>query len=240
VIEYDDWRRVLKTDNQPPSLQTANTGNIVINTFGGHSIHALDTDAGTIDLMVWGLGQTGRWGVQKQRSGALDAEAGFQPRTTRLKPWIRGGYTWSSGDDNPVDNTHGTFFQLLPTPRPYARFPFFNMMNIEDIYGSLILRPDSKVTTRSDFHPLRLTSKNDLWYSGGGVFQPWTFGYTGRSTSGRRSLANLYDTSVDYRPNSKLTLTGYFGYAQGLAVIQQIYPKGKNGSLGYIEVLCRF
>jgi hypothetical protein len=147
VIEYDDWRGVLKTDNQPPSLQAANTGNIVINTFGGHSIHALDTHVGTIDLMVWGLGQTGRWGVQKQRSGALDAEAGFQPKTTRLKPWIRGGYTWSSGDDNPVDNTHGTFFQLLPTPRPYARFPFFNMMNIEDIYGSMILRPDSKVTT---------------------------------------------------------------------------------------------
>jgi hypothetical protein len=240
VIEYDDWRGVLKTDNQPPSLQTANTGNIVINTFGGHSIHALDTNVGTIDLMVWGLGQTGRWGVQKQRSGALDAEAGFQPKTTRLEPWIRGGYTWSSGDDNPVDNTHGTFFQLLPTPRPYARFPFFNMMNIEDIYGSLILRPDSKVTTRSDIHSLRLTSKNDLWYTGGGVFQPWTFGYTGRSTSGRRSLANLYDTSVEYRPNSKLTLTGYFGYAQGLAVMQQIYPKGKDGNLGYIEVLYRF
>jgi len=240
VIEYDDWRGVLKTDNQPPSLQTANTGNIVINTFGGHSIHALDTNVGTIDLMVWGLGQTGRWGVQKQRSGALDTEAGFQPRTTRLEPWIRGGYTWSSGDDNPVDNTHGTFFQLLPTPRPYARFPFFNMMNIEDIYGSLILRPDSKVTTRSDFHSLRLASKNDLWYTGGGVFQPWTFGYTGRSTSGRRSLANLYDTSVEYRTNSKLTLTGYFGYGQGLAVMQQIYPKGTNGNLGYIEVLYRF
>ena len=114
------------------------------------------------------------------------------------------------------------------------------MMNIEDIYGSVILRPDSKVTTRSGFHSLRLTSKNDLWYTAGGVFQPWTFGYTGRSTSGWRSLANLYDTSVEYRSNSKLTLTGYFGYAQGLGVMQQIYPKGKNGNLGYIEVLYRF
>ena len=54
-----------------------------------------------------------------------------------------------------------------------------------------------------------------LWYAGGGVFQPWSFGYTGRATGGQRSLANLYDTSVDYRVNPRLTLTAYFGYAQG-------------------------
>jgi hypothetical protein len=190
--------------------------------------------------MIWGVGQTGRWGVQKQRSGAADVEAGFQPKMFQFKPWIRGGYTWGSGDGRPGNNTHGTFFQLLPTPRPYARFPFFNMMNNEDIYVALILRPDSKVTTWSEFHSLRLADRNDLWYSGGGAFQPWTFGYTGRSTSGRRSLANLYDTSVEYRANGKLTFTGYFGYAQGLAVMEQIYPKGKNGKFGYLETLYRF
>jgi hypothetical protein len=158
----------------------------------------------------------------------------------QLKPWIRAGYTWGSGDNNPADNTHGTFFQLLPTPRPYARFPFFNMMNNADIYGAVILRPNSKVTTWSEFHSLRLADANDLWYTGGGVFQPWTFGYTGRATSGRRSLANLYDTSVEYRPNIKVTYTGYFGYAQGLAVMEQIYPAGKNGKFGYVELLYRF
>jgi hypothetical protein len=240
VIEYDDWRGVLKTDNQPAALRAANTGNIVINTFGGHSIHAFDTTSGTINLMIWGVGQTGRWGNQKQRSGAVAAEAGFQPKLPRLKPWIRGGYTWGSGDGNPLDNTHGTFFQLLPTPRPYARFPFFNMMNNADIYGAVILRPNSKLTTWSQFDSLRLANRNDLWYTGGGVFQPWTFGFTGRSTSGKRSLANLYDTSIEYRENRKVTFTGYFGYAQGLAVMQQIYPKGKNGKFGYVEVLYRF
>jgi hypothetical protein len=114
------------------------------------------------------------------------------------------------------------------------------MMDNEDIYGALILRPNSKVTTWSEFHSLRLADNNDLWYSGGGAFQPWTFGYTGRSTSGRRSLANLYDTSIEYRANGKATFTGYFGYAQGLAVMEQIYPKGKNGKFGYVEALYRF
>lgn len=240
AIEYDDWRHILKTDNRPTAVRKADTENIVINTFGGHSIHAFDTGAGTFNLMIWGAGQTGRWGLQKQRAGAVDAEAGFQPKIAALKPWIRGGYTWGSGSDAATGGTHGTFFQLLPTPRPYARFPFYNMMNNEDLFGALILRPHSKITTSSEFHSLRLADANDFWYSGGGAYQPWSFGYTGRATTGRRSLGNLYDTSVEYRPHPKAALTGYFGYTQGLAVMKQIYPAGKVGRFGYLEALYRF
>jgi alginate export protein len=241
MIEYDDWRHILKTDGRPLAARTGDTANILINTFGGHTLHAFETGAGTINLMFWGTAQTGRWGVERQRAGAIDAEAGYQPKILpQLKPWVRGGYTWGSGDGTPNDSTHGTFFQLLPTPRPYARFPFFNMMNNQDTFGALILRPGAKVTISSEFHSLRLSKANDLWYSGGGAFQPWTFGYSGRSTSNRRSLGNLYDTNLEYRMNRKLTVTGYFGYTQGLAAMKQIYPKGKDGKFGYIEGLYRF
>lgn len=96
------------------------------------------------------------------------------------------------------------------------------------------------MTTSSEFHALRLSDTNDFWYSGGGAFQPWTFGYSGRSTSGKRSLGNLYDTNVEYRMNRKLTLTGYFGNTQGLASMEQIYPQGKDGKFGYLEALFRF
>jgi len=40
--------------------------------------------------------------------------------------------------------------------------------------------------------------------------------------------------------NRNLTLTAYLGYAQGLAVIQQIYPEGRTARLGYLEALWRF
>jgi hypothetical protein len=241
ALEYDDWRHILKTDNRPAAVRAKDTENIRINTFGGHSLHAFTTDAGTLDALAWGAAQTGRWGLQKQRSFALDFEGGFQPKILPLlRPWLRGGFTMGSGDKNPNDNTHGTFFQVLPTPRLYARFPFFNMMNSQDRFASLIQRPHSKITVSSEFHALRLSDPNDLWYSGGGAFQPWTFGYTGRSTSGRRSLANLYDTSVEYRANRRITLTAYVGYAQGLAAMKEIYPEGKNGQLGYLELLYRF
>ena len=158
----------------------------------------------------------------------------------KLKPWIRGGYNWNSGDSNPNDNTHGTFFQLLPTPRPYARMPFFNMMNNTDAFGALILRPHPKLAVSSEFHSLHLSNANDLWYSGGGAFQSWTFGYAGRSPSGRRSLANVYDTSAEVLVNRKTTLIAYLGYAQGLAAIEHIYPDGKDGRFGYLEISCRF
>jgi hypothetical protein len=241
MIEYDDFRHILKTDNRPLAVRRADLGNIRIDTYGGHTLHSFETGPGTFDLLLWGAAQTGRWGDQRQRAGAVDAEGGFQPHILpKVKPWVRGGYTWGSGDGNPNDNTHGTFFQLMPTPRPYARFPFFNMMNTEDTFGILILRPHPKVTISSEYHSLRLSSANDLWYSGGGVFQPWTFGYIGRSTSGRRSLGNLYDTQVEYRVNPALTLTAYLGYTQGLAAMQEIYPQGKDGRFGYLELLYRF
>ena len=241
VIEYDDWRHVVKADNRPLAVRRGDLNNIRIETFAGHTLHALDTGAGTLDLLLWGAAQTGRWGVQQHRAGAFDIEGGIQPKILpKLKPWLRGGYCWGSGDGNPNDNTHGTFFQLLPTPRLYARFPFFSMMNNEDRFGILILRPHAKVTVSSEFHSLRLSNANDAWYLGGGVFQPWTFGYTARSTSGRRSLGNLYDTSLEYRMNRKLTLTGYLAYTQGLAVMQEIYQQGKDARLGYLEFLYRF
>jgi hypothetical protein len=240
AIDYDDFRHILKTDNRPLAVRKGDTENIHIQTWGGHSLHAFTTKAGTLDALAWGAAQTGRWGTQKQRAYALDFEGGFQPAILpSVKPWIRGGYTIGSGDGNPSDNTHGTFFQILPTPRPYARFPFFNMMNTEDAFGALLLRPHPKVTTSSEYHSLRLTNPNDLWYSGGGAFQPWTFGYNGRAVSGKRSLGNLYDTSVEYRATRHMTFTAYLGYTQGLAVMKQIYPAGKDARFGYLEALFR-
>ncbi|HKE21915.1 MAG TPA: alginate export family protein [Bryobacteraceae bacterium] len=240
-IGYDDFRHILKTDNRALAVRKADLENIRIETFGGHTLHAIETRSGTFDILLWGAVQTGRWGTQTQRSAAADVEGGFQPKIlAQVKPWLRGGYTYGSGDGNASDNRHETFFQLLPTPRPYAKFPFFNMMNTEDRYGTLMLRPHSKVTITTEFHSLRLSAVDDFWYSGGGAYQPWTFGYTGRSTSGRRSLGNLYDTGIDYRVNRGLSVSGYFGYTEGLAAIRQIYPAGKDGRFGYLEVMKRF
>ena len=40
--------------------------------------------------------------------------------------------------------------------------------------------------------------------------------------------------------NRSLTSTMYYGYAQGLAAIAAIYPHGRRGSLGYLELAYKF
>jgi len=241
-LGYSDYRDgVVKTDDRPLAVRKADTGRIDIGTYGGHFLHATETTAGTLDAMFWGAMQTGSWGSLTQRAGAFAAEGGWQPPVLeRLKPWLRGGEDYSSGDKNPNDSTHGTFFQILPTPRTYARFPFFNMMNLRDAFGELVLRPSKRVTVRSDIHSLALADSNDLWYTGGGAYQPWTFGYTGRTSNGQSSLATLYDASADFTFNRHFLAGLYYGFADGKSVIQSIYPNGKNGSLGFVEMTYKF
>ncbi len=241
-IGYNDYRgNVLKTDNRAAGARAADHANLDIGTAGAHYIHALETQAGTFDVLGWGAWQFGSWGTLKQRADAYSAEGGWQPPALKsVKPWLRGGYDYASGDKNPNDGTHGTFFQILPTARQYARFPIFNMMNSRDAFGELVLRPAKSVTVRTDIHSLALANKHDLWYSGGGVYQPWSFGFTGRTSNGQTGLATLYDTSVDYMLNRHLAFAVYYGYAAGKLVITDIYPKGNNANFGYVEANYRF
>ena len=238
---YNDDRGVLKTDNRPAAIRSKDPGGIDIGTYGGHFIMATATNVGTFDVLGWGALQNGSWGTLAQRSGAGAIEAGYQPHIAeRLRPWFRGGYYYSSGDANAADGTHGTFFAVLPTPRVYARFPFFNSMNNRDAFGEVVLRPSKALTLRSDVHGLWLAKSQDLWYSGGGAFQPWTFGFNGRPANGANHLANLYDISSDYTWRHGISLGLYFGYAQGGPVIKKIYPANSNGALGFTELNYRF
>ena len=237
-IGYGDQRDgVAKVDNRPETVRSADHEHINLATLGGHYLHAEETNAGTVDVLFWGALQFGSWGTLAQRAGAFAAEAGWQPPVLpRVKPWLRGGYDYGSGDKNPNDETHGTFFQLLPTPRIYARFPFFNMMNNRDAFGEFVFRPAKGMVIRSDIHALSLAKANDLWYSGGGVYQPWTFGYTGRPSNGHSALGTLYDISADYTFSPHWSTGLYYGHAAGRALIQSIYPKGDSGDFGFVEL----
>ena len=240
-LGYSDYRDgVVKTDNRPLGVRTADTAHIHIGTYGGHVLQTLSSRAGTVDLLLWGALQSGSWGRQSHRAGAFAAEAGWQPRLLpSLRPWLRGGIDFGSGDGDPNDRTHGTFFQVLPTPRVYARFPFFNMMNTRDAFGELILRPGKVLTIRADAHSLALSNSSDLWYSGGGMFQPWTFGYTGRPSNGHAGLATLVDAGAEYTVNPHAAIGLYYGHAAGRLVVQSIYPNGGSGSFGYVELTLR-
>jgi hypothetical protein len=239
-IYYQDWRDVLKTDNRATAVRRADTGNIRIGTVGAHYLHAAESALGTADFVAWGVTQFGRWGNLDQRSFAYLIEGGLQPKGIAWRPWVRAGWSHTSGDSDPNDRRHGTYFQILPTPRPFARFPFFDMMNNEDLMGSLALRPTKKLTINPQIHWLRLASSRDLWYQGGGAYQPWSFGYTGRPSNGNRGLATLYEISADYAFNKAWSFTAYYGHANGKLVPAAIYSNDKNSNFGYLEATYRF
>jgi hypothetical protein len=241
AMGYIDHRTtVLKTDNRPASVRATDFGKIEIATWGADYVHVVHVQGtGDFDFLGWGALQTGSWGALTQHAGAFVVEGGWQA-PVRVNPWLSVGYSYGSGDGNASDTRHGTFFQDLPTPRQYARFPFYNMMNNEDLYATFNIKPISKLTFRSEAHALRLASSSDFWYSGGGAFQPSTFGFTGRPSNKNRGLANVWDLSADYQFTRSFAATLYYGHAWGKGVISAIYPKNQDGQLIFLETNFRF
>jgi hypothetical protein len=235
-LDYHDGRRVLKVDNRSASTRTADTLNIRVHTVGGHYLIARQTHTATFDLLAWTALQAGSWGRQQHRAAAFSFEAGVQPKTLpKLKPWLRAGIDWSSGDGDATDDRHGTFFQVLPTPRAYARYPYFSQSNIRDIFGEVMVKPWSRLTVRSDFHDLQLANKNDLWYSGGGAFEPKSFGYAGRNTSGSDQMGQFADVSFDLPVRRAFSITGYYAHAFAGDAIKNVYGQAARSNYGYLE-----
>jgi len=246
-LAYEDGRAAnmsTKVDNRPLAARQADGKAIRIYTLGVNYIRDFKTSGGTFDVLGLGAVQGGNWGTLKQRANDFNLEAGYQPKGSSLKPWLRVGYDRSSGDKNPTDGIHGTFFTPLPTPRLYARFPFFDQLNNTDTFAQLILRPNPKANLRFEAHRLQLTSAQDLYYSGGGAFQSGGkgvngFGFAGRPSGGSHGLANLFDASFDYTFDPKTSVGLYFGQAFGGKVIDKIY-KGRDASLAFLEFSRKF
>jgi TorA maturation chaperone TorD len=242
ALHYHDGRGATKTDNRPAVVRVADQRNIRLTTIGAHWIGVFGSGDHKTDLLIWGAAQFGRWGALNHQAGAIAAEIGHQ-FPGRWKPWLRGGFFRSSGDGNPNDNEHSTFFQVLPTPRVYARFPFFNLMNNQDVFMEFRLKPTTRLAIRADIRHLRLSSGADLWYLGGGSFQEGTFGFVGRPSNQNKSLGTLFDLSFDYDLTKSTRLTFFAGGVRGGDVPSAIYPAGGSNPGArflYLEFVTRF
>jgi hypothetical protein len=242
-LYYSDERDdVVKLDNSivrgrvgvPPS-----DGPLEIHTVGAHALTAFDAGPGIVDVLAWATAQTGRWTERDHGAWAYALEAGYQLPRVPAAPWLRAGVNRSSGDDDPFDDTHGTFFQILPTPRSYAQLPFYNLMNLQDVFASLVLRPHPVVTLRTDYHWLRVGEGRDLWYSGGGAQNDDLFGYAGTPAGGRRDLAHVVDLSATVAVTSWMTIGGYYGHAFGGDVVGGTFD-GTDTDYGFVETTFRY
>ena len=241
ALGYHDGRTGLtKTDNRALTARKADHRNVRIGTYGGDLLAVIPARGGAIDLVAWGVLQNGQWGSLDQHARAGALESGFQFNHVATTPWIRAGYFYGSGDANPKDNRHETFFQVLPTPWIYAHFPFYNLMNNRDAFVQAIDRPTKRLEIRSDLHCLTLASNQDMWYLSGGAFDNKVFGYVGRPANGHSSLATVFDVTSSWQTTRSITTNFYYGHAAGKSTVAAIYPADRNAQFGYAEVVYRW
>lgn len=231
AVLYDDTRRgVVKVDNRASASTDRDPVRLV--TVGAHSAVV----RGAADFLAWGAVQTGDWGVQRHMAHALALEAGWRPGKARHGLWLRSGVNVFSGDRDPADGTHGTFYPLLNTPRLYARTPFYGESNLQDIFVMAMLRPTPRTMVRADWHHTALDRTADRWYAAGGPFLPsGNFGLIGRpNPSGSRSIAQLIDIGVEQTLDQQTSVSAYLGWMRGGGVVRGIYPDG-SGLMGFLE-----
>ena len=235
----DDRRSAVKVDNRAPALRAADTHHVGVHSFGGHAMTVVDAGPGAFDALVWAVLQRGTWGALDHRAWAYALEVGYQLPRVPTGPWLRAGYDRSSGDADPGDGDHRTFFQVLPTARIYAQFPFYNLMNDEDLFAQLIAEPFARASLRVDYHWLRLTEGRDLWYAGGGATNDDVFGFSGIAAHGRRELAHVIECGIDVQVVERLSASAYYAHAFGQGVVGATFA-GTDASYGYVELTLRY
>jgi hypothetical protein len=229
-IWYRDRRDVVVLDNGAPD-----EGILELYTLGANFLQVFDVGPGRADLLLWGATQFGDWQTQDQEAYAFALEAGYQLPDAPGKPWLRVGWNVGSGDSDPFDGEHDTFFQILPTSRLYAQFPFYNLMNNDDLFVQLVLEPHERVGVTAAAHQLRRSAEEDFVYSGGGATKNDVFGYSavaGPSTS--KGIGTLLDVSLSVRPTDWLTLGAYYAHVWGRGALDATYA-GENGSYAFVE-----
>ncbi len=237
---YTDDRDIVFLDNRPLAVREQARGQgSKIHTIGAWAAHVEEIGPGLADGMVYWFGQFGDWQELDHGAWAYGAEAGYQFPKLWGSPWIRAGINSGSGDPDPFDGDHETFFQLLPTVWLYAQFPFYNMMNNQDVFVQGILAPHPKVNVRLDFHWLKVNESEDFLYSGSGATNDTFFGYLGTPTGGFDDLAYVTHFMVGVKPFNYLALNFFYAHAFGQDIINANFD-GKQGSYGYVEAIVSF
>lgn len=240
ALRYADHRKVAaRPDNSGRSASEVDVG---VNTFGATLVAASPSRGGRQwDGLVWLAGQTGDWYAQSHRAFSVAAEAGHQWSAAPWQPWLRAGVLWASGDDDPADDRHGTFFQMLPTVRRYAQTALYSQMNSTDIFVQALARPIPALAFRADLHRVGLASARDHWYFGSGATQSrgTLFGFSTRPSNGRSDLATIVEASADYAISRRWSVNAFLGVARGGQVVRRTFA-GPTMTFAYVENVVQF
>ena len=185
AIAYDDERT-------PANGGLAESA--LVYTFGASWLGVYSLGAGQFDALAWIAGQAGDYDGRDHSAYAGIFEAGYQLPALLAKPWLRAGVNFASGDGDPTDGEHHTFFNLLPTNHLYYGFADqLAFQNLKNLFVQLRLSPHEKLQLNAFIHYFSLMDENDARYFGTGAFSSKSFGYVSSPSGGARTVGVEYD-----------------------------------------------
>lgn len=213
---------------------------VTIAAIGASHARVAATRSGELDTVVWVAGEIGDWYGQPHRAASAAGELGHRWTKERMRPWLRAGYLYASGDGDSTDNRHGTFFQMLPSSRKYALSSAYAQMNLRDVFLQVLAEP-GRVRTRLDLHRVSLASGADLWYHGSGATASTGrfFGFSGRAAGDATALGTVLEGSVEVPIKKYWSLNAYAGTIRGGDVVKRMFS-GTTLTAGYLENVIRF
>jgi len=189
---------------------------LTVYTTGASWLGVYELGPGRLDALLWVAGQFGEFNGDDQRAAAGIAEFGYQLPDVFAKPWLRVGVNVASGDGDPTDGDHETFFNLLPTNHLYYGFAdqlaFANLINP---FVQLRLTPHPKVWANLFVHWFELVSNDDFRYSGTGAFDRQSFGFPTQNTAGQSDVGLEYDAVVGVNVHRTTTVEFGFSFLDG-------------------------
>lgn len=236
---YRDRRDIpVRPDN---SGLVADAVDVTIGTVGAAQVGVFPTHAGEADSVVWLAAQIGDWYDQPHRAFSVAGEIGHRWTALAWQPWLRTGILYASGDSDPRDDKHGTFFQMLPTVRRYSQSATYAQMNQTDLFVQGWLHPHDRVTTRIDLHRIDVADRADGWYAGSGATERegTFFGFTMRPSGGHRGFGTVLEASADVRLHRRWSVNGYIGTIWGGDVVRTSFA-GNRLTFFYLENVLSF
>jgi hypothetical protein len=213
---------------------------ITIATFGGSFASVAFPTTASTDLVAWGAVQTGDWYGRDHLAASVAVELGHRWSRTTLKPWLRGGFLWASGDADGDDERHGTFFQMLPSSRKYALSSVYAQMNVRDLFAQFLIEP-RRFNARIEVHALHLASEGDLWYHGSGATasKDRFFGFSGRASGGHTSLGTVVEGAIDIPIRKYWSINSYAASMSAGGAVQHLFTT-KRLTFWSVENVIRF
>jgi hypothetical protein len=172
-------------------------------------------EIGNWDYSVEGAYQFGDY--RDRRLGATSAlltqdafmavlQGGYTFADAWATPRLGAEYSYSSGDSNPNDKTHGTFDNLFPTNHKfYGYMDFVSLQNIHDLRGIFQLKPTPRVSIAVEGHGFWLANTHDNFYNVGGAPRGGTAATPGNNFGVNPNYSAFVGTELDVIAGVALT-----------------------------------